>query len=70
MTLGLHQWLHLLASAFARRGRSHPSAILDLSRLSARDLRDLNLPPDMLSHMASREADALRRRCFDERLAA
>ncbi|WP_373503083.1 hypothetical protein [Aestuariivirga sp.] len=64
MTLGLHQWLHLLACAFARRGRSRLPASLDLSRLSARDLRDLNLPPDMLCHMASREADALRRKVF------
>ena len=64
MTLGLHQWLNLLACTFAPNRVRRTPGLLDLSRLSASDLRDLNLPPDMLNHVAAREAEALRRRVF------
>lgn len=63
MTLGISHWLHLLSSVFVP-GHAARGALprLDLGRLSARDIADLNLPPGM---SARREAEDLRRRVFD-----
>ena len=63
MTLGLTHWLRLLSSVFVP-GRVSGAELpqLDLTRLSARDIADLNLPPGLA---ARREAEDLRRRVFD-----
>lgn len=62
MTLGLDQWLRLLGNFFPGTGVSRAIPRLDLSRMAARDIADLNLPSDVLSRLEARRAGDLRHR--------
>lgn len=62
MTLWLSHWLQALASSLSSSAQSrHP--YIDAIPLSARDIADLNLPPDIAGRLAARQAaEELRRR--------
>jgi hypothetical protein len=63
MTLGL-EWLRLIALRFVTHGRRRALPRLDIERLSARDIADLNLPRSMLSRLDASEAEEQRRRVY------
>jgi hypothetical protein len=67
MTIGFSRWLRAVACAArlptcrsAHSARSRITA-LDLRRLSARDLADLNLPEDVASRLVAQAAEEARR---------
>lgn len=66
MTLGLYQWWRLLgiSGPGSVSGRRRRMARLDLSRLSSRDIADLNLPHEVLTKLGASQAEADRRRGY------
>jgi hypothetical protein len=65
MTLGFSQWLNLLAPAFRHSLPDRSMTMLDPSRLSCRDVQDLNLPYEVVGRRRARQdAEDLRRRAF------
>lgn len=64
MTLGLGQWLRLLGLSVPNTSYRPRIQALDVSRLPARDIADLNLPVDVLSRLGARQAGEDRRRSY------
>lgn len=66
MTLGLDHFRYFLRSGLPSSGASGRAVPpLDLRRLGARDLADLNLPDEVASRLGARHnAEELRRRVF------
>mgnify|MGYP003382267016 CR=1 FL=1 len=64
MTLGLGQWLRLLGFFGRTSPLRHSVPPLDLKRLGARDIADLNLPQDVVTKLEAWHADEKRLRSF------
>lgn len=64
MTVGLVNWLRIVASLIRREAPGRFPAAIDPARLPARDRADLNLPPEVLARLAAREAQEDRMRMW------
>lgn len=63
MTLGLDQWLRMFAAILPGAVSRRAVPPLDLASLGARDIADLNLPPEVAGRLqSSHDAREQRRR--------